>query len=72
MCMKVALYYSITMPFATRMMSMALSLQIITALLFVTVVTVSSSPPAGFTMDLIHRRSNSSSSTGRSNTYDQL
>ncbi|CAN7003421.1 unnamed protein product, partial [Brassica rapa subsp. trilocularis] len=52
------------MPFATRMMSMALSLQIITALLFVTVVTVSSSPPAGFTMDLIHRRSNSSSSTG--------
>ncbi|KAJ4872211.1 Eukaryotic aspartyl protease family protein [Raphanus sativus] len=53
------------------MMSMALSLQIITALLFITVVTVSSSPPDGFTMDLIHRRSNSSS-TGRSNTYDQL
>ncbi|KAJ0237230.1 hypothetical protein HA466_0251260 [Hirschfeldia incana] len=51
----------------TRMMSMALSLQIITALLF----TVSSSPPDGFTMDLIHRRSNSSSA-GRSNTYDQL
>ncbi|CAH8355378.1 unnamed protein product [Eruca vesicaria subsp. sativa] len=52
---------------------MALSFQIITALLFITVVTVSSSPPGGFTMDLIHRRSNSSSSTGRrSNTYDQL
>ncbi|KAL0744587.1 hypothetical protein Bca4012_086100 [Brassica carinata] len=52
-------------------MSMALSLQIITALVFITVVTVSSSPSGGFTMDLIHRRSNSSS-TGRSNTYDQL
>ncbi|CAN7052295.1 unnamed protein product [Brassica oleracea var. botrytis] len=59
------------MSFATRMMSMALSIQIITVLLFITVVTVSSSSPGGFTMDLIHRRSNSSS-TGRSNTYDQL
>ncbi|CAH8309821.1 unnamed protein product [Eruca vesicaria subsp. sativa] len=61
------------MSFASRMMSMmALSLQIITALVFITVVTFSSSPPGGFTMDLIHRRSNSSSTGRRSNTYDQL
>ncbi|KAJ0234101.1 hypothetical protein HA466_0276430 [Hirschfeldia incana] len=52
------------------MMSMALSLQIITALIFI-LGTVSSSPRGGFTMDLIHRRSNASS-IGRSNTYDQL
>ncbi|XP_013733667.3 aspartic proteinase CDR1-like [Brassica napus] len=62
-------YYPITMSFATRMMSIILSLQIITAFLFIT--ATASSPPSGFTMDLIHRRTNSSSSR-RSNVDDQL
>ncbi|CAN6842197.1 unnamed protein product [Brassica oleracea var. botrytis] len=57
------------MSYATRMMSVTLSLQIITAFLFIT--ATASSPPSGFTMDLIHRRTNSSSSR-RSKTYDQL
>ncbi|KAJ4903163.1 Eukaryotic aspartyl protease family protein [Raphanus sativus] len=48
------------MSFATRLMSMVLSLQIIAAFLFIT--AAASSPPSGFTMDLIHRRTNSSSS----------
>ncbi|KAL0740942.1 hypothetical protein Bca4012_082455 [Brassica carinata] len=48
---------------------MTLSLQIITAFLFIT--ATASSPPSGFTVDLIHRRTNSSSSQ-RSNTDDQL
>ncbi|WZY89907.1 hypothetical protein YC2023_046642 [Brassica napus] len=58
------------MSFATRMMSMTLSLQILTAFLFIT-ATASSPPPSGFTMDLIQRRTNSPSSQ-RSNTDDQL
>ncbi|KAL0740931.1 hypothetical protein Bca4012_082444 [Brassica carinata] len=48
-------------------MSMRLSLQIITAFLFIT--ATASSPPSGFTVDLIHRRTNSSSPR-RSNTDD--
>ncbi|KAJ4903165.1 Eukaryotic aspartyl protease family protein [Raphanus sativus] len=59
------------MSFATRMMSMTLSFQIIAALLFITATASSSTSPSGFTMDLIHRRTNSSSSQ-RSNTDDQL
>ncbi|KAG2286064.1 hypothetical protein Bca52824_045668 [Brassica carinata] len=58
------------MSFAIRMMIMTLSLQILTAFLFIT-ATASSPPPSGFTMDLIHRRTNSSSSQ-RPNTDDQL
>ncbi|KAJ0260138.1 Aspartic proteinase CDR1-like protein [Hirschfeldia incana] len=52
------------------MMSMVLSLQILTAFLFIT-ATESSPPPTGFTMDLIQRRSNSSSFR-RSTNADQL
>ncbi|KAJ0260125.1 Aspartic proteinase CDR1-like protein [Hirschfeldia incana] len=57
------------MSFATRMMMMSitLSLQIITAFLFIT--ATASSPPSGFTMDLIHLRTSASSSR-RSNTDD--
>ncbi|KAL0740941.1 hypothetical protein Bca4012_082454 [Brassica carinata] len=49
------------------MMSVTLFLQIIAAFLFIT--ATASSPPSGFTVDLIHRRTNSSSPR-RSNTDD--
>ncbi|CAH8361243.1 unnamed protein product [Eruca vesicaria subsp. sativa] len=59
----------------TRMMSMVLSLQIITAFFFITATVSSSdsSQPGGFTMDLIqHRSKSNSSSFRRSNIDNQL
>ncbi|CAL9234607.1 unnamed protein product, partial [Arabidopsis halleri] len=55
-CLKKQKYYSISMSLATTMI--AIFLQIITYFLF----TTTASSPHGFTIDLIHRRSNASSS----------
>lgn len=60
-------YYSIMSPTTTMIF---LSLQLITSFLFTAIA--SSSPPGGFTIDVIHRRSNSSSSRFSKTDDDQL